>query len=57
MEVKYISQIANMKAECDCNWHGYGDDCYLIDGTVTCPECGSEVNLSLDDFSPFGEDW
>jgi hypothetical protein len=46
-----------MKAECDCGWCGDDDDCYVINGIVTCPECGNEVELTLDDFSPFGEDW
>lgn len=56
-KIEYISQVGNMIAECSCGWRGYGDDCYLIDGIVTCPECGQEVELSLDDFSGDLEDW
>jgi len=57
MDITNISQVGNMIAICDCGWKGYGEDCYLVDGIVTCPECRGEVELSLDDFNPFGEDW
>lgn len=57
MDITHISQVAGMIATCDCDWKGYGSDCYLIDGIVTCPNCGNEVELTLDDYSPWGEDW